>query len=92
MSTVLITGCSSGYGLATARYFHDQGWHVVATMRTPRPDVLPESARMRILKLDVTNADSIKTALELAGPLDVLVNNAGIGLGRIRGHANGHRT
>ena len=32
--TVLITGCSSGYGLETARHFHAQGWNVVATMRT----------------------------------------------------------
>ena len=39
--TVLITGCSSGYGLETARHFHSQGWNVVATMRTPREDVLP---------------------------------------------------
>jgi len=36
MKTVLITGCSSGYGLETARHFHAQGWNVVATMRTPR--------------------------------------------------------
>ncbi len=42
MKTVLITGCSSGYGLQTARHFHAQGWNVVATMRTPREDVLPQ--------------------------------------------------
>ena len=41
--TVLITGCSSGYGLETARHFHAHGWNVVATMRTPREDVLPAS-------------------------------------------------
>lgn len=78
--TVLITGCSSGYGLATARHFHDQGWRVVATMRTPRVDVLPRSDRMRILPLDITNPASIAAALDAAGPIDVLVNNAGIGL------------
>ena len=33
MKTVLITGCSSGYGLETARHFHAQGWNVIATMR-----------------------------------------------------------
>jgi NAD(P)-dependent dehydrogenase (short-subunit alcohol dehydrogenase family) len=80
MKTVLITGCSSGYGLATARYFHSKGWNVVATMRTPREDVLPVSDRMRIVALDVTKPESIDAALKAAGPIDVLVNNAGIGL------------
>jgi NAD(P)-dependent dehydrogenase (short-subunit alcohol dehydrogenase family) len=80
MKTVLITGCSSGYGLATARYFHEQGWRVVATMRTPREDVLPRSERMRVLALDVTSAASIAAVIEAAGPIDVLVNNAGIGV------------
>ena len=36
MKTVLITGCSSGFGLDTARYFLERDWHVIATMRTPR--------------------------------------------------------
>lgn len=80
MKTVLITGCSSGYGLETARHFHAQGWNVVATMRTPREDVLPRSDRMRVLPLDVTRAGSIAAALQASGPVDVLVNNAGIGL------------
>jgi NAD(P)-dependent dehydrogenase (short-subunit alcohol dehydrogenase family) len=80
MKTVLITGCSSGYGLETARYFHERGWNVVATMRTPRADVLPASERIRVLGLDVTRPESIAGALEASGPLDVLVNNAGIGL------------
>jgi NAD(P)-dependent dehydrogenase (short-subunit alcohol dehydrogenase family) len=79
MKTVLITGSSSGYGLETARHFHEKGWNVIATMRAPRPDLLPRSDRMRVLALDVTNPDSIATALEAAGPIDVLVNNAGIG-------------
>ena len=79
MKTVLITGSSSGYGLETARHFHSQGWRVVATMRTPRADVLPVSERLRVLALDVTRPDSIAAALEQSGPIDVLVNNAGIG-------------
>ena len=78
MKTVLITGCSSGYGLETARYFHARGWNVVATMRTPREEL--RSERMRVLALDITKADSIAAVLEAAGPIDVLVNNAGIGL------------
>jgi short-subunit dehydrogenase len=80
MKTVLITGCSSGYGLETARHFHAQGWNVVATMRSPRKDLLPASERLRLVALDVTKPASIAAALEESGPVDVLVNNAGIGL------------
>lgn len=80
MKTVLITGCSSGYGLETARHFHARGWSVIATMRTPRDEALPRSDRLRVLPLDVTQPASIAAALEAAGPIDVLVNNAGVGL------------
>jgi NAD(P)-dependent dehydrogenase (short-subunit alcohol dehydrogenase family) len=80
MKTVLITGCSSGYGLETARHFHAQGWNVIATMRTPREDVLPRSERLRVVALDVTKPDSIAAAITACGPIDVLVNNAGIGV------------
>jgi NAD(P)-dependent dehydrogenase (short-subunit alcohol dehydrogenase family) len=80
MKSVLITGCSSGYGLETARYFHAQGWNVIATMRTPREDILPRSERLRVLPLDVTRPASIAAAVEASGPIDVVVNNAGIGL------------
>jgi NAD(P)-dependent dehydrogenase (short-subunit alcohol dehydrogenase family) len=80
MKTVLITGCSSGYGRETARHFHSQGWRVFATMRAPREDIFPQSERLRVLALDVTNPDSIAAAIEASGPIDVLVNNAGIGL------------
>lgn len=80
MKTILITGCSSGYGLETARHFHAQGWRVIATMRTPRTEVLPPSEHLRVLPLDVTRPESIAAAIEAAGPIDVLVNNAGLGL------------
>jgi NAD(P)-dependent dehydrogenase (short-subunit alcohol dehydrogenase family) len=80
MKTVLITGCSSGYGLATARHFLAQGWRVVATMRTPRADLFPASANVQVVALDVTDASSIAAALDAAGEIDVLVNNAGIGV------------
>jgi len=79
MQTILITGCSSGFGLEIARCFLDRDWQVIATMRTPREDVLPRSERLRVLALDVTDPDSIRQAVEAAGPIDVLVNNAGIG-------------
>lgn len=80
MKTVLITGCSSGFGLEIARYFLDRGWKVIATMRTPREDVLPRSEHLRVLALDVTDPASIRRAIDAAGPIDVLVNNAGIGM------------
>ncbi len=80
MKTILITGCSTGFGLETARYFLDRGWQVIATMRKPEASVLPPSPNLRVLPLDVTDADSIATAVAAAGQIDVLVNNAGIGL------------
>lgn len=78
MKTVLITGTSSGYGRETALHFHSRGWNVIATMRTPRADVLPQSDRLRVVGLDVTEPRSIAAAIEEAGPVDVLVNNAGV--------------
>jgi NAD(P)-dependent dehydrogenase (short-subunit alcohol dehydrogenase family) len=80
MKTILITGCSSGYGLETARYFLSRQWNVIATMRAPSEGVLPPAENLRILPLDVTNDASIASAIEVAGPIDVLVNNAGIGV------------
>lgn len=79
MKTVLITGCSSGFGLETARHFLEGEWRVVATMRTPRHDVLPRSPRLQVLQLDVTDVGSIHQAVAAAGPIDVLANNAGFG-------------
>jgi NAD(P)-dependent dehydrogenase (short-subunit alcohol dehydrogenase family) len=79
MKTILITGCSSGFGREIARYFLDRDWQVIATMRTPRTDILRASKRLRILPLDVTDPDSIRRVVDAAGPIDVLVNNAGIG-------------
>jgi len=80
MKTILITGCSSGFGLETARYFLERGWKVIATMRTPREDALPRSEHLRVVALDVTDEESIRKTVEAAGPIDALVNNAGVGL------------
>ncbi len=80
MKTVLVTGSSSGFGLATARYFLDRDWSVVAAMRTPRKGLLPDSNRLRLVALDVTDASSIERAVNDVGDIDVLVNNAGAGL------------
>lgn len=80
MKTIMITGTSSGYGLETARHFLARNWTVIATMRMPRADILPPSPNLRILPLDVTDEASIAAAVDAAGPIDALVNNAGIGV------------
>ena len=79
MKRALVTGCSSGFGLEIARHFHAEGWHVIATMRTVRKDVLPSSERLQLLALDVTDPQSIRDVVSAAGQIDVLVNNAGFG-------------
>ena len=83
--TVLITGTSSGYGKAIAELFLAKGWNVVATMRRPDPDIIAAPAgRLKIIRLDVANSASIDAAIAEGiahfGAIDVLVNNAGIGL------------
>jgi NAD(P)-dependent dehydrogenase (short-subunit alcohol dehydrogenase family) len=80
MPKILISGCSSGFGLETAKFFLDRDWEVVATMRKPREDLLPTSDRLRILPLDITAPLSVARAVAEAGPIDVLVNNAGFGV------------
>jgi NAD(P)-dependent dehydrogenase (short-subunit alcohol dehydrogenase family) len=78
--TILITGTSSGYGKATAELFLSRGWNVIATMRRPDPARLEgNSDRLRVLPLDVTCDKSIAALIDAAGPVDVLVNNAGVG-------------
>jgi NAD(P)-dependent dehydrogenase (short-subunit alcohol dehydrogenase family) len=85
MSTVLITGASSGIGKAAARHFAAQGWNVAATMRTPAKETeLNKLPNVRLYALDVTDSASIDAAIAAVlhdfGPLDVLVNNAGYGV------------
>src|SRR5437764_274645 len=80
--TVLVTGASTGIGLATAKYFAEKGWNVVATMRKPEQASLElKSPRILVTRLDVLDEASIKTAIsqgiEKFGQIDALVNNAG---------------
>jgi NAD(P)-dependent dehydrogenase (short-subunit alcohol dehydrogenase family) len=82
--TILITGSSSGIGKATARFFHDQGWNVVATMRDPAAETeLTTLDHVLVTRLDVQDPDSIAAAVALGldrfGRIDVLLNNAGYG-------------
>ena len=58
--TVLITGSSSGIGKATAKYFQEKGWNVIATMRTPeKEEELTKLDNVLVVRLDVTDLDSI---------------------------------
>ena len=83
--TVFITGASTGIGYATAQLFHQKGWNVVATMRSPEKAAdLAQLDNVLCLPLDVTDFSSIQPAIDAAlarfAALDVLVNNAGYGL------------
>ena len=79
--TVLITGCSSGIGRATAHAFNDEGWTVYATARNPADIETLGDAGCRIATLDVTDPDDIERVVDRIvdeeGHLSCVVNNAG---------------
>lgn len=79
---ILITGCSSGIGRATAVEAAARGHRVFASARNPNDLAeLERASRLVTLRLDVTDAESTRAAVEAvqtrAGRLDALVNNAG---------------
>jgi len=82
-NTVLITGCSSGFGEAAACLFADKGWNVIATMRNPK-QACDEYPNVLVTRVDVQDRESIKSAVSQGigrfGRIDVVVNNAGYGL------------
>jgi NAD(P)-dependent dehydrogenase (short-subunit alcohol dehydrogenase family) len=78
MSRVLITGCSTGFGRAAAIELTKRGHDVVATAR--RLETLDDLDVAATAALDVTDPDSVRTAVGQAGPVDALVNNAGFGV------------
>jgi NAD(P)-dependent dehydrogenase (short-subunit alcohol dehydrogenase family) len=83
--TVLITGCSSGFGKSSARHFAARGWNVVATMRNPEAGAdLAEIDGVLVTRLDVQDRLGIEQAIEAGiarfGRIDAVVNNAGFGL------------
>ena len=79
--TVLITGCSSGIGEATAARLAKGGWTVYATARKVETLDALANAGCHPLALDVTSEESmsaaVKTVLAESGRIDALVNNAG---------------
>lgn len=83
--TVFITGANRGLGLEFARQYHAAGWNVIGTAR--QPDEARElkgiGGDVKVIALDVTSDDSVAAmAKSLAGqPVDLLINNAGVGSG-----------
>ena len=89
MSVVLITGCSSGFGMLAALEFARRGDTVYATMRDTakagrlRREAEASGVSVEVLQLDVDDRESVQAAIaeviRQSGKIDVLVNNAGIG-------------
>lgn len=90
MKVALITGCSSGIGLVSARHFARNGYHVCAGVRNLAAArslgdwAHAEGVALQPVHMDVTDAAAVERAvaevLAAAGQVDVLVNNAGIAL------------
>jgi NAD(P)-dependent dehydrogenase (short-subunit alcohol dehydrogenase family) len=78
---ILITGASSGLGRATATFLALQGHVVYGTSRNPGTEGMP----FRLIPMDVTSHQSVASAVESVvaaeGRIDVLINNAGMGIG-----------
>ncbi len=84
MTTILITGCSSGIGKETALYLHKQGYRVFATARDKKDVKKLEDLGLTSFLLDVTQPKTIQKTLGkilklTEGTLDVVFNNAGFG-------------
>ena len=88
MSVILITGCSSGFGLLAAKQFTARGDSVFATMRDPdgknrasAEELRALGSNIEVLDLDVISNESVEAAAESvltkAGAPDVIINNAG---------------
>ena len=81
--SVLVTGAGGGLGRAIADYFHDKGYHVVATdYDASLLSDLEGKAGFTIAKLDVTKVEDARNVVQMLtnelGRLDVIVNNAGV--------------
>ena len=83
--TALVTGCSSGIGLATAKLLRENGWQVAPTARKAADLDMLRTEGFDPIELDVTDSESISAAAEKVlsrfnGKLGALVNNAGFGI------------
>lgn len=88
--TAVITGATSGFGLATAHRFADAGWNLILTGRREErlselSTVLAEKCKVMTLTLDVRDSEAVQQAFDqLSAPfdsIDLLINNAGLALG-----------
>jgi NAD(P)-dependent dehydrogenase (short-subunit alcohol dehydrogenase family) len=82
--TILITGCSSGIGYATAAVLKNRGHKVIATARKPEDVIRLEQEGFIAIQLDLADSDSIQQAVKHAlessdGKIDALFNNAAFG-------------
>ncbi len=83
MKTVLITGCSSGIGLAAAHALRTRGWRVLATCRAAADAEARRAEGFDSFALDLADPDSVTRGVEAAlalGPVDALVNNGAFAL------------
>lgn len=82
MQVVLITGGSSGLGRSTGNYLSERGYTVYGTTRNP--EKYAGKSAFPLLQMDVQSSDSVSAAiaelLEREGRIDVLINNAGVGI------------
>ena len=92
MKKILITGCSTGFGYNSAKYFAEKGHLVYATMRNingknAKPAVELKDIsnsndfKIEVLEMDVTSDESVNSAVAQIPEIDVLINNAGLGFG-----------
>ena len=92
MKKILITGCSSGFGYNSSKYFAKKGHHIYATMRNlagknakPAAELKDFAAangyKIDVLEIDVTSDESVQAAVSQIPSVDVLINNAGVGFG-----------
>lgn len=92
MKTILITGCSSGFGYNASKYLAEKGHHVFATMRNvngknakPAQELkdfgTSNNLKLDVVEMDVTSDNSVNAAAAQLPTVDVLINNAGLGFG-----------